>query len=610
MKLHTDLSWFHSRIMGNAIPHESRFFEDKKFAEKQYDAINEKLLQSTKKKQHTAVDTSNILHFFEHYRFSNEEKASLHENFFWSFDCTINHIDQMMISLRAQAYDEQELMHYIKELFEDIHLHHAERLFPSFEKIRHMLFENPDIASFKAAIDKAFPDINLKSGNRQTLDFLASPTHFENYKSIFFLYKIREAALIIFHYDRRQEDQIDGYLKHVNQPADDLKREEKKDILCNRIDKTLQDFITYFLQTRASIEITSPEIKKHLMSTSVKLQSSFRFKTEASKIRKTLLRKEYPNQIYDYTGAYFLIHLPELEELLTQPHPQKLHEHIKQTIFTLKYDIAQELIAYLPSLLGNYADSKTRVRAYLGTGNTPADSSKDYQALHFSFFKFVVDDYPFDIPLEFQLVLDYGSHETMRINQFERLSETYYQQATMEQVVREEVKYQIDPSKENYITYSKYNTKALNPYKLQQKEYIDEMQDMFRRQNAHTHVVDLYTKCNVYLFQQLFSYDKAIFDRKVTGLSDEQIIRMFGKNKLHFVKSQIPTFALRILQREYDYIIKPLQEKLEILANNKHTPKSKVDSSVNKVRASAQTKLTILKEYVAKIKEQYPIQTR
>ncbi len=610
MKLHTNLSWFHARMMGQPSPQEHVFFEDRKFAEKQYDAINEKLLLSTRKAGHIAVDTSNILNFFEHYRFSNEEKASLHENFFWSFDSTINHIDQMMISLRAQLYEEQELIHYIKQLFEDIHQHHAERLFPSFETVRRILFDNPDIATFKAAIDKAFPLINLSHGSRQTVDFLVSPLHFESYKSIFFLYKIRESALIIFHYDRRQEDQIDGYLKYMGKQNDSLSREEKKNHLCERINGTLQEFITYFLQKNGEKVITSPDIHKYISSTSVQLNSSFRFKTEASKIRKTLLRKEYPNQIYDYTGAYFLISLPELEALAAQDLPPKFAEHVQQTIFTLKYEIAQELIAYLPSLLGNYADSKTRVRAYLGKGHTPNDSSKDYQALHFSFFKFVVDDYPFDIPLEFQLVLDYWSHETLRANQFERLSEMYYQQATMEQVVREEVKYQIDPSKENYIKYSKYNTKALNPHKLHQKGYIEEMQDIFRKQNAGSHLVDLYTKCDVYLFQQLFTYEKNIFDRKVTGMTDEKMIQLFGKNKLSFVKSQIPHFAIRILQREYDYIIKPLQDKLELLARKYDPNKVQPNTPAEKVANTAQKKLTILKQYIVQIKEQYKIQTR
>lgn len=596
--------------MWHATPSESTFFEDKKFAEKQYDAINEKLLITSKKTQHTAIATSEILNFFEQYRFSNEEKASLHENFFWSFDSTINHIEQMMVSFRAQAYSEQELVQYIKELFEDIHHHHAERLFPSFETVRHMLFDNPDIATFKAAIDKSFPEINLHSGNRQSLDFLASPLHFESYKSVFFLYKIREASLIIFHYDRRQEDQIDGYLKHTWNGEESLSWEQKKTHLCERIDTTLDNFTTFYLEKNAQRNITSPDIQKYLTTTSVQLSSSFRFKTEASKIRKTLLRKEYPNQIYDYTWAYILIHLPELEGLARQQLNPKLQEHIKQTIFTLKYEIAQEFIAYLPSLLWNYADSKTRVRAYLWRGLTPSDSSQDYQALHFSFFKFVVDDYPFDIPLEFQLVLDYGSHEALRSNQFERLSEMYYQQATMEQVVREEVKYQIDPSNENYIKYSKYNTKALNPFKLHQKEYIDEMQDLFRKQNALTHVIDIYTKCNVYLFQQLFTYEKSSFDRKVTGMSDEKMIQLFWKNKLAFVKSQIPNFASRILQREYDYIIKPLQAKLEILANNKSTSKTSSDSQIEKIRTTAQQKLTILKEYTVKIKDNYHLQTR
>lgn len=136
------------------------------------------------------------------------------------------------------------------------------------------------------------------------------------------------------------------------------------------------------------------------------------------------------------------------------------------------------------------------------------------------------------------------------------------------------------------------------------------MQDIFRKQNTSSHLVDLYTKCDVYLFQQLFTYEKNIFDRKVTGMTDEKMIHLFGKNKLSFVKSQIPHFAIRILQREYDYIIKPLQDKLNLLASRYDPSKSHQITPAEKVGSTAQKKLDILKRYVLQIKEHYHIQTR
>lgn len=166
-----------------------------------------------------------------------------------------------------------------------------------------------------------------------------------------------------------------------------------------------------------------------------------------------------------------------------------------------------------------------RIRGYLYTNTHGEHSDPDYMAIHCSMSSFSVDDLELYLANEVILAVKDVGHADRTYRQYKDLSEGYYFEKSRSDMLRHAMKHIIVPH--SYRAHTTQDSKILNGPKIKRnKEYLPNAVREFRKADGLA-LIPEFMSADISLFRNVFSYDAANFESKVTEVNSKELQILF-----------------------------------------------------------------------------------